>query len=138
MVRFEPRPPWTRAHEALVHAWETLHQVHARRGLVLNSLHDWLERNYGEAKVRRLTTAQARNARRRLNAWRGGIEGRCLLREYPRQWRRNYRRARASWQRTASNTATNGPPIFSDIIRGTALEGLGRLLSTESNSGNQP
>ena len=39
-----------------------------------------------------LTVAQARLARRELNAWRGSVEGRCGWKRYPRKERRALRR----------------------------------------------
>jgi hypothetical protein len=88
---------WSRSHERLIAAWVALHHAHARRGLAQSAsprLGEWTFRKFGERIPARLTIAQARQARRCLNAWRAGVEGRAEARSYPRQWARNARRKR--------------------------------------------
>jgi len=144
-TRFEPLQPWTRSHEKFVRAWGTLDQAIAERGAVRPlPLHRWLSARWGVSFVRALTVAQVRAAARQVNAWRAGVEGRVDgYREFPRQWRRNQRRSRAwtsaergqfaaAWDAAAGNTASSPPDKFENLIAGTALAGLGRLMPTES------
>ncbi|MFD3263164.1 hypothetical protein [Phenylobacterium ferrooxidans] len=132
-MRFEPKPLWTRDHERLIRAWEQLHQAQAERGQADGwDLGGWLLRKFGVATTRRLTAAQARQARRCLHAWRAGIMGLAEWRRHPRQERRNMRRIAARRAATAYNTAGVRGADYADAIRGTALEGLGRLMPSES------
>jgi hypothetical protein len=119
LMGWNPNPlrPWTRSHEKFVEAFAAMTHASARRGLPIIDMAGWLERNYGVRLVRRLTVAQARKARRSMNAWRAGIEGLAPPRAYPRQWRRNQRRAAA--RRAANITA--GFVTRADVM---AAEGL--------------
>lgn len=128
-TRFEPRGPWTRAHEKFAKAWGDLGIACARRGAAgPMSLGDWLFARWRVWNIRHLTPAQAKNGARQLNAWRGGVEGWCFsVTAYPRQWKRNRRRADS-----ARNTASMRGPEFENLIRGTALEALGGLVPAES------
>lgn len=132
-MRFEPKPPWTRDHERLVRAWEQLHQARALQGdTSSDGLGAWCFRKFGVHHARRLTVAQARQARRSLHAWRAGIEGLAEWRRHPRQERRSKRRIDARRAATAYNTAGIRGADYAEAIRGTALESLGRLMPSES------
>lgn len=132
-MRFDPKPPWTRAHERLMRAWELLHQAHARRGFDgPRSLGDWCLAKFGVRVPRRLTVAQARQGRRCLNAWRAGMEGLRPFRRYPRQERRNAAQIAARRAVAAYTTAGALGTSYADAIRGKALECLGGLMPTES------
>lgn len=144
-TRFEPMRPWTRAHEKFARAWGELQQVCARRGITLRDLASWLEVRVGVDRIRELTPAQARWASRQVNAWRGSMLGLydwSRAREYPRQYGRNRRRARAfsagdrrefqaAWEKSAGNTADAHASNFQNLIAGTALEALGRVMPSE-------
>lgn len=131
-TRFEPMRPWTRAHEKFVKAWEQLHGEQARLGFNVHNLRRWLFIRWSVETVRELTPAQARAGSRQLHAWRAGVEGRTTVwGNYPRQARRQRRRAEAV--RAASNTASTRGTDFENLISGTALAGLGRLMPTESD-----
>jgi len=72
--------PWTRDHERLTDAWLALFKATARKGRSTRQLVDWLRANgFNEYP----SIAQARTARRRLNACRAAIEGRTGLKPPP-------------------------------------------------------
>ncbi|HKT54533.1 MAG TPA: hypothetical protein VJP88_08770 [Caulobacteraceae bacterium] len=77
----------TRDHQRLAAAWWRL-----GRAWRLIDLGPWLEARGMPAMLTDLTVAQARLARRELNAWRGSVEGRCGWKRYPRKERRALRR----------------------------------------------
>lgn len=81
---------WTRAHSRLVDAWCDLYRIHACRGRQLRTLESWLGSKFGrphggrwdhprvppplhrqapDLAVAKLTTGQARQARRCLRSW---------------------------------------------------------------------
>lgn len=71
---------WTRSHERLIAAFERLHAACAKRGITgPSALGSWLDRTFKVKRARDLTVAQARCARRRLNAWRACLEGYVAL-----------------------------------------------------------
>lgn len=65
---------WTRAHQRCLEAAAVL--CLAGSSSQRNwSFGEWLKRNFGVSTVAGLTIAQARKARRSLNAWRAGDYG---------------------------------------------------------------
>lgn len=158
-TRFEPMRPWTRSHEKFAKAWGELQNALGRLGVQMagDRLGSWLHARWGVHTIRELRPAQARAGCRQLNAWRASVERRCDgYREYPRQVRRNYRRhllrtlsppdgdyaahvrrvdARVTTvfgARSADKTASTQPEKFENLIAGTPLAGLGRLMPSES------
>lgn len=68
---------WTRSHERLVEAYAALFIASERRRAAgPRPLGDWLRRLCGKDYAADLTKGEARMARRKLNAWRAGLEGR--------------------------------------------------------------
>lgn len=131
-MRAEPKKPWLRAHEAFLVAWCDLHDAHLRRGRKPwpSDRGRWLFQRWGVRRVIDLTPAQARAGSRQLHALRGAIEGRySSFREYPRQWRRNLRRAKAF---TAIETATNHLEAGRRALQRRASAGAGGVMPTDS------
>jgi hypothetical protein len=68
----------TRDRDRLIRAYLQLVGAHLRRGALQPShLDGWTIRTFG-VRPEHMTAGMMRTARRRLNAWRGGIEGRLL------------------------------------------------------------
>lgn len=157
-TRFEPMRPWTRSHEKFAEAWGRLASSEPRLEMGAAKLERWIYVRWGVHRIRELTVAQARAGCRQLNAWRASAEGRAVeYRVHARQMRRNYRRrllrtlspcdgdfaaylreidrrvTSAFGSRTAGKTAITAPEKFENLISGTALAGLGRLIASESD-----
>jgi hypothetical protein len=126
---------WTRDHERLVHAWAQLSAFQLRHGWNATDLNSWIERKFDRIKyapgrlnsaILALTPSQLRQARRCLNAYRAGMEGRAEARPHPRQWARNARRS----GRTAATTASMRARIPAWALSGKGNSAAGRLVKT--------
>lgn len=131
-LRHEPRPPWTRAHEKFAKAWGDLDNARARAGGEPGDLGRWLMVRWGVLRIIALTPQQARAGCRQLNAWRASLERKVFEPvPYPRQWRRNRRRAEEH-RRAADSTAIIVRASSADMLIDKRFSGARGLVTTES------